>query len=128
MTQKWVRDICRRGYQNNVQGLVGDEDVGQMSAWYVLAASGIHPVCPGDTRYEICSPVFDKITFRLDPKYAKGKTFTILTHNNSEKNIYIQSAKLNGIPYNCWINHKDIAAGGELELEMGPEPNKNWGV
>jgi predicted alpha-1,2-mannosidase len=129
LTQKWVRDICRRGYQNNVQGLVGDEDVGQMSAWYVLAASGIHPVCPGDTRYEICSPVFDKITFRLDSKYAKGKTFTIMTHNNSEKNIYIQSAKLNGKLYNnCWINHKDIAAGGELELEMGPEPNKNWGV
>ena len=129
LTQKWVRDICQRGYNNSVYGLVGDEDVGQMSAWYVLAASGIHPVCPGDTRYEICSPVFDKITFRLDPEYAKGKLFTITASNNSEKNIYIQSAKLNGKPYNnCWIDHKDIAAGGELELQMGPAPNTNWGT
>jgi len=129
LTQKWVRDICQRGYNNSVYGLVGDEDVGQMSAWYVLAASGIHPVCPGDTRYEICSPVFDKITFRLDPEYAKGKLFTITASNNSEKNIYIQSAKLNGKPYNnCWIDHKDITAGGELELQMGPAPNTNWGT
>ena len=72
--------------------------------------------------------MFDKITFRLDPKYAKGKTFSIVAHNNSEKNTYIQSAKLNGKIYNkCWIDHKDIVAGGELELQMGPEPNMGWG-
>ena len=129
LTQKWVRDVCNRAYHYDPHGLVGDEDVGQMSAWYVLASSGIHPVCPGDNRYEICSPVFDKITFRLDPRYAKGKTFTILTQNNSEKNTYVPSAKLNGKAYNkCWIDHKDIAAGGELELQMGPEPNRSWGV
>jgi putative alpha-1,2-mannosidase len=112
-----------------VEGLVGNEDVGQMSAWYVLAAIGIHPVCPGDPRYEICSPLFNKVTIQLDPKYTTGKTFTIITHNNSTQNLYIQSAKLNGKPYNkCWINHQDIAKGGILELTMGKQPNRNWGI
>ncbi|NWJ53117.1 MAG: glycoside hydrolase family 92 protein [Bacteroidetes bacterium] len=128
LTQKWVREICNRAYHNSVEGLVGNEDVGQMSAWYVLAAIGFHPVCPGDTRYEICSPLFNKVTIQLDPKYAKGTIFTILTHNNSPDNIYIQSAKLNGQNYNkCWINHQDIAKGGVLELTMGNTPNQNWG-
>jgi putative alpha-1,2-mannosidase len=100
-----------------------------MSAWYVLAASGIHPVCPGNTRQEITSPVFSSITFKLDPKYAKGKSFSVIAHNNSAKNIYIQSAKLNGKVYNkCYIDYKDISAGGTLELTMGATPNKNWGV
>jgi S-formylglutathione hydrolase FrmB len=112
-----------------VEGLVGNEDVGQMSAWYVLAASGLHPVCPGDTRWEITSPVFDTVVMQLDPHYAKGKTFTIIAHNNSPENIYIQSATLNGKPYNkCWIDHSDIVAGGVLELEMGKSPARNWGV
>jgi len=128
LTQKWTREICRRAYHNSVEGLVGNEDVGQMSAWYVLAASGLHPVCPGDTRYEITSPVFDKITFQLDPAYATGDSFTIITRNNSPENRYIQSARLNGKPYRyCWIRHETIVAGGTLELEMGPAPNENWG-
>jgi len=129
LTQKWSRAVCRRAYHNNVEGLCGNEDVGQMSAWYVLAASGIHPVCPGNTRQEITSPVFDKITFKLDPKYAAGKTFTIIARNNSAQNIYIQSAKLNGKPYkHCYIDYKDITAGDTLELTMGSQPNKNWGI
>lgn len=129
LTQKWSREICRRAYHNSVDGLVGNEDVGQMSAWYVLAASGIYPVCPGDTRYEISSPVFDKITFRLDPHYAKGKTFTVIAYHNSPGNIYIQSARLNGHTYNhCYLDYKDIVAGGTLELEMGNQPNESWGV
>jgi len=129
LTQKWTLEICRRAYKNSVEGLVGNEDVGQMSAWYVLAASGLHPVCPGDTRQEITSPVFNKVTLKLDPKYAKGKTFTIIANNNSAKNIYIQEAKLNGKTYNkCYIDYKDIVAGGTLELSMGATPNKNWGI
>ncbi|MDB5135069.1 MAG: alpha,2-mannosidase [Mucilaginibacter sp.] len=129
LTQKWSRAVCRRAYKNSVEGLVGNEDVGQMSAWYVLASAGLHPVCPGDTRQEITSPVFSKITFKLDPEYAKGKTFTIKADNNSSTNIYIQSAKLNGKPYNkCHIDFKDIAEGGILELTMGNTPNKNWGL
>ncbi|AMR32250.1 alpha-1,2-mannosidase [Mucilaginibacter sp. PAMC 26640] len=129
LTQKWTREICRRAYKNAVEGLVGNEDVGQMSAWYVLAASGLHPVCPGDTRQEITSPVFDQVTMKLDPTYAKGKSFTIVANNNLAANMYIQSAKLNGKTYNkCYLDFKDIAAGGVLELTMGAQPNKNWGT
>lgn len=129
LTQQWTRDICARAYHNSVEGLVGNEDVGQMSAWYVLAASGIHPVCPGSTRYEITSPVFDTITIKLNPQYAKGKSFTIATRNNSPVNRYIQRAWLNGKPYShAYIDHTDIASGGILLLEMGKVPNKDWGV
>jgi predicted alpha-1,2-mannosidase len=129
LTQKWTREICRRAYKNSVEGLVGNEDVGQMSAWYVLAASGLHPVTPGDTRQEITSPVFDKVTLKLDPKYAKGTSFSIIAKNNSASNIYIQSAKLNGKAYSkCYLDYEDIAAGGMLELSMGAKPNKSWGV
>lgn len=129
LTQKWTRRICDSAYYNDVKGLVGNEDVGQMSAWYVLAASGIHPVCPGDGRYEITSPVFNKIVFRLDSSYATGKTFTIVAHGNSSKNIYIQSAKLNGRPYKkCYIDYSDITSGGTLELFMGDRPDTSWGI
>lgn len=128
-TQYWSRQICKRAYKNSVEGLVGNEDVGQMSAWYVLAASGLHPVCPGDNRYEITSPVFSSITLKLDPKYATGSQFRIIASNNSPENIYIQSAKLNGRSLNrCWITHQELATGGTLELEMGKLPNKSWGL
>ena len=127
-TQFWTREICRRAYHNKVEGLVGNEDVGQMSAWYVLAASGLHPVCPGDNRYEITSPVFEKIVLTLDPRYAKAKSFTIVAKNNSSKNIYIQSATLNGKSYQkSWILHEEIIKGGVLELTMGEKENRNWG-
>ncbi len=129
LTQQWTRDICARAYHNSVEGLVGNEDVGQMSAWYVLAASGLHPVCPGSPRYEITSPVFDTITVHLDPAYAKGKQFTIVARNNSPANRYIQRAWLNDKPYaQSHIDHADIIAGGTLVLEMGKEPNKTWGL
>lgn len=129
LTQKWSRAICRRAYHNSVEGLVGNEDVGQMSAWYALAAMGFHPVAAGNTRYELTSPVFSKVTITLDSEYATpGKKFVIIAKNNSPKNIYIQSAKLNGKPYmNCFIDHKQIITGGLLELTMGPTPNKDWG-
>lgn len=129
LTQKWTRAICSKAYHNAVTGLVGNEDVGQMSAWYVLAASGFHPVTPGSTRYELTSPVFNKVVLQLDPAYAKGKQFTIIANGNSEGNIYIQSATLNGKPYNrSYIDHKDIMAGGTLVMQMGSQPNKSWGI
>lgn len=136
LTQKWSREICRRAYHNSVEGLVGNEDVGQMSAWYVLAASGIHPVCPGSPRYEICSPVFERVSFRVgrpaaadDRGEPSATTFTIIAKNNSPENIYIQSATLNGRSYSkCWIDFSDIAAGGVLELTMGKTPNAAWGM
>ena len=129
LTQKWTREICRRAYKNKVEGLVGNEDVGQMSAWYVLSAAGLAQICPGDLRYEITSPVFDEIDIQLDPEYTSGKTFTVLAQNNSVENIYIQHAKLNGVALDrCYLNYSEIAAGGTLELEMGPQPNTAWGL
>lgn len=127
-TQKWTRYTCEQAYSNGVEGIVGNEDVGQMSAWYVLAASGVHPSCPGESRMEITSPVFDKVEFLLDSQYHSGKTFTVVAHDNSRKNIYIQKALLNGKEYNrCYLDFADIAAGGTLELFMGNKPNEEWG-
>ncbi len=120
LTQKWTRAICKGAYGTGIDGYVGNEDEGQMSAWYVLASIGIHPIAPGDNKYQITSPVFSKITIQLDPDYYPGKTFTIVAHNNSEKNIYIQSLKLNGKKLNrYWISHEEIVKGGILEMEMG---------
>jgi predicted alpha-1,2-mannosidase len=128
LTQKWIRTIDA-AYQTGPEGLCGDEDVGQMSAWFVLASSGLHQACPGDLRYEIFSPLFDKVTIRLDPQYAKGGTFTITAKNNSPANVYIQSATLNGKPLNrCWITYREITTGGNLDLVLGPDPNKQWGL
>lgn len=125
LTQKWSRLIARRAYKNSVEGLVGNEDVGQMSAWYVLAASGLHPIAPGDTRYEISSPVFSRIELNAHTNHP----FTITANGNSTENIYIQSASLNGRKYDkSFLDHSDIISGGELILEMGPEPNKSWGL
>ncbi|UZR97329.1 GH92 family glycosyl hydrolase [Chondrinema litorale] len=126
LTQKWTRLICQRGYRNSVEGLVGNEDVGQMSAWYVLSASGIYQICPGKKRFEITSPVFDKVEFQLDDKYATGKTFSIETHNNSPKNVYIQKILLNGEDYNKpYLSYDQIVEGAKLELFLGAEPNYN---
>ncbi len=128
-TQYWSRFICRQAYSNKVEGIVGNEDAGQMSAWYVLSSVGLHPVCPGEERIEITSPVFEQATITLDKEYAQGAEFVVRAINNSAENVYIQSAKLNGKPYNkCYINFSNIAAGGELELNMGAEPNPEWGV
>jgi predicted alpha-1,2-mannosidase len=123
LTQKWTRRICSAAYGTGAYGLCGNEDVGQMSAWYVLTAMGIHPICPGDNKYQITSPVFNKIELMLDSEYYLGKKFTIEAKNNSPENVYIQSMKLNGKPLNrFWITHDEIISGGVLEMEMGPEP------
>ena len=122
-TQKWVRFICKKAYAP--QGLVGDEDVGQMSAWYILSACGIHPVCPGDTRFEITSPSIDK----AEIKVSNNKLFKIVTIHNAPENVYIQSAKLNGKNYQkCYIDYQEIMKGGVLELTLTNQPNKNWGL
>ncbi len=129
LTQKWTRRICEKAYGPDVLGLVGNEDVGQMSAWYILSAIGFHPICPGDGKYQITSPVFNKVVIKLDKKYYSGNTFTVVAKNNSKENIYIQSAKLNGKPLNrSWISHQEIVSGGILEFEMGAKPNKSWGT
>lgn len=119
LTQKWTRAICAGAYGTGVEGLCGNEDIGQMSAWYILASIGLHPVCPGDGIYQITSPVFSRVTLRLDPVYYPGKTFTIIAENNSDENIHIESAKLNGKPLGrFWLSHEEITAGGVLRLKM----------
>ncbi len=123
-TQYWSRTICTNAYHNSVEGLVGNEDVGQMSAWYILASTGLHPVCPGSTTYQITSPVFNSSAYHLE----NGKTFTVIAQNNTAQNIYIQSALWNGKPYNkSYIDYFDIMGGGTLQLVMGPKPATAWG-
>lgn len=125
LTQYWTRKICANAYNNTVNGLCGNEDVGQMSAWYILASIGFHPICPGSTRYELTSPMFDKVTIQLDREYYKGKRLTIVAKNNSPENVYIQSVKLNGKPLDrLWISHEEITRGGVLEFTMGNQPKK----
>jgi putative alpha-1,2-mannosidase len=105
-----------------------------MGAWYVMSAIGLFEVDGGAaTRpiYEIGSPIFDRVTVHLDPKYYGGKTFVIETIGNSEKNVYVQSATLNGEPLRKpWFHHSELVKGGKLVLlvlRMGPKPNKEWG-
>jgi predicted alpha-1,2-mannosidase len=128
LSQKWARFIMDHAYGPGIKGLCGNEDVGQMSAWYILSAIGFHPVTPVDGIYIIGSPLFHKATLRLDAKYHQGKPFTVIAVNNSPENIYVQSAKLNNKPLNrAWLRYDEITAGGTLELQMGKDPNKNWG-
>lgn len=127
-TQKWTRFICNNAYSDGVDGLVGNDDAGQMSAWYVLTSSGIHPICPGDATFEITSPVFRRVEFCIGQSNGVGKIFTIIAENNSPENIYIQSATLNGIEHNVpRISYHDIMKGGTLILNMGPVPS-DWGT
>ena len=128
LTQKWVRESMKV-YLTGPEGMPGDDDCGQMSAWYVFAAVGLHQICAGDPRFEVFTPLFDKATLTLDPKYTKGGTFTITTKNQSPENIYVQSATFNGKPFNrCWLSYSEISAGGTLDLVLGPQPNKQWGI
>ena len=100
-----------------------------MSAWYVLSAMGFYPVDPTSGVYVIGSPLLDKATIQLDPKYYPGGTFTIEAKNNSARNLYIQSATWDGKPFDrCWFSQAELAKGGTLVLNMGPRPNKKWGA
>lgn len=94
-----------------------------MGLFSLKGTTDINPV------YEITSPVFDEVKINLDQNYYPGKTFIIKTYNNSKENCYIQKAELNGIPLNqCWFAHAAFSKGGVLELWLGAEPNKNWGI
>ena len=129
LTQKWARFVMDHAYKNSVYGICGNDDVGQMSAWYVLSATGFYPVSPVDGVYIIGSPIFDRVTIRLNSRYHKGRNFTVITLKNSPQNIYIQAARLNGKPLNrAWIRHSEIVTGGTLEFVMGPTWNDRWGT
>ena len=127
-TQSRVRQVAKL-YDNTPAGLCGNDDCGQMSAWYIFTVLGFYPVDPSSGVYLIGSPLVDKATLALDSRYYKGGTFTLIAKNNSPQNPYIQSARLNGKPLSrSWITHEEIVAGGTLELTMGPIPNRAWGA
>ncbi len=120
-----VREIMNKFYTSRPDGLVGNEDCGQMSAWYVFSALGFYPVNPASGEYVIGSPMVNHSIILAQ----SGKTFRVNTINNSGKNVYIQSATLNGKPYTkTFITHANIMNGGVLELTMGNKPGKTWGV
>ncbi|MDB6111812.1 MAG: putative alpha,2-mannosidase [Pedosphaera sp.] len=124
-----ARQIMTLYYDNTPEGICGNDDCGQMSAWYVWSAMGLYPVNSADGKYVIGSPMVEKATIKLDSKFYPGGAFTVTARNVSNQNIYIQSAKLNGKPLNRpWITHEEIACGGTLEFEMGVLPNKAWGI
>ena len=124
-TQFRVRQIMDQFYKPAPDGLIGNEDCGQMSAWYVFSAAGFYPVTPGSKIYAIGSPLFPEVRFTLE----NGKTFVVKARNVSDRNIYVQSATLNGKPYaKSFLEHDDLTAGGELAFVMGPRPNRQWGV
>ncbi|MEO3406727.1 GH92 family glycosyl hydrolase [Mucilaginibacter sp. CAU 1740] len=124
-TQYYVSKVLNELYNTSSSGYAGNEDCGQMSAWYVFSAMGFYPVNPAGGTYAIGSPVLKKASIQL----SGGKTFTVLANNSSAKNIYIQSAKLNGKSYShAYLTQGDISNGGTLELNMGPKPSKKWGL
>jgi hypothetical protein len=123
-TQARVRQIMDEFYSPAPDGLIGNEDCGQMSAWYVLSAAGLYPVTPGQPLYAIGTPLFPELRFNFE----NGKHFVIKARAVSSRNKYIQSATLNGKPYRySYLLHKDLMKGGELVFEMGPQPNQSWG-
>ncbi|HEY9282501.1 MAG TPA: GH92 family glycosyl hydrolase [Pyrinomonadaceae bacterium] len=124
-TQARVRRIMDEFYRPTPDGLIGNEDCGQMSAWYVLSAAGFYPVTPGSPVYATGSPLFDEIRFNLE----NGEAFTVRALNQSPQNVYVQSATLDGRPYTkSFITHSDIMRGGELVFTMSERPNTRWGT
>ena len=123
-TQELIREIFDTQYRPTVDGLCGNDDCGQMSAWYIISAMGLYQVDPVGGRFVIGSPLFDKASVNV----GGGKKFTVVAKNNSDRNIYVQSARLNGKPHSkSYIEFDDIRHGGTLELVMGPKPSK-WGT
>ena len=124
-TQERVKYILDEMYSASPDGLSGNEDCGQMSAWYILSAMGFYPVAPGTNQYVIGTPIFNKVTIDLE----NGKEFIVTAENVSDKNIYIQSIKLNGQNYKkTYLTYEDIIGGCTVNFKMGAEPNKKWGI
>ena len=124
-TQYWVREILKTQYNTTPDGLSGNEDCGQMSAWYVFSAMGFYPFNPASGEYEIGSPIFEKTTIKV----SENNHFTIIANNVSDENIYIQSATLNGENFNrTTFSHEELLKGGILQFEMSNSPNKEWGI
>lgn len=123
-TQYWVREIMNRMYRNHINGLGGNDDCGQMSAWYLFSSMGFYPVCPGSNQYVLGAPYMAYMKLTL----PNGKNFEIKAPNVSDKMRYVQNVKLNGRPYGkMFITHEDILNGGVIEFEMSDRPNKKRG-
>jgi predicted alpha-1,2-mannosidase len=124
-TQEEVRRILAREYGLGPAGLKGNDDTGQMSAWYVFSALGLYPVSPGSPHYEIGSPLFEEASLDV----GGGRRFTVRAPRASASSLYNQSATLDGRPHERpWIAHADVARGATLQLRMGPRPNRSWGA
>ena len=122
-TQQRVREVMNKMYKNNIDGLCGNDDCGQMSAWYIFSAMGFYPVCPASGQYVFGAPYLPENVLHLQ----NGNTLTIKAPNVSDKNCYIQSVTLNGKSLHCaYITYEQIMAGGELVFTMGSKPNKTW--
>lgn len=120
-TQYWQREIMNKMYRNNIDGLCGNDDCGQMSAWYIFSTLGFYPVCPGTDQYVLGAPYLPYIKLNLE----NGNTFEVKAPKVSDKNRYVKSVKWNGKPYDKgFITQQDIMNGGVLEFEMSPKPNK----
>ena len=126
-TQELTRKILKLMYGSDRFGLAfpGMDDQGSTSSWYVMSAMGFYPVDPSSPDYIMGSPIFSRVVIHM----GNGKDLEIVAHNNSDKNIYIESAMMNDKPWSKpWFSHADIANGAKLVLEMGSLPNKNWGA
>ncbi len=124
-TGERIRQVMDTLSSDKPDGLAGNDDVGQMSAWYIFSAMGLYPVAPGDLSYAIGAPQVEKVTLNL----GGNKTFTTYAKGLSDENLYIQSVKLNGKPLmRNYLRHNDIINGGELQYQMGNKPNKKWGT
>jgi predicted alpha-1,2-mannosidase len=124
-TQELVHKIMKTQYGNKPNSLSGNDDCGQMSAWYLFNAMGFYPVCPGSNYYAFGSPALKKAVISL----AGNKTFTMTAENLNEQNIYIQKVLLNGKALNSpYFSFDELKNGGELIFTMGPKPNKKWGI
>jgi predicted alpha-1,2-mannosidase len=121
--QQHARDIMDRFYRPGPDGWLGDEDNGQMSAWYIFSALGIYPSNPGQPVYALGTPLFDRASIKLE----SGATFTVEAKRSGPRDLYVQSATLNGKPLErCWITHSEIVNGGVLSFVLGPKPNERW--
>ena len=126
-TQERVHQIMEEKYLAAPDGLCGNDDMGQMSAWYLFSAMGFYPVAPGQNVFAIGTPLFEEASLNLGKFYGDNK-FTVKAEGVSANFFYIQSATLNGKPHNkTWISHEDIVGGGTLIFKMGSEPNHFWG-
>jgi predicted alpha-1,2-mannosidase len=124
-TQELIHKICTEFYLNNPDGLIGNEDCGQMSAWYILSAMGLYQVCPGSGEYVLGTPLFDEVRINLE----NGKHFVIKAQRKNPASYFVTSTKLNGkVSTRSYLQHTDIMKGGELDFILGAQPDKSWGT